>query len=247
MNIKTVIVAAIAAIGALAIAADNSGNQQIKRRKPGIPSGGYLELKNKGKVLQVVNLDEACPAKVFEKAVANVGKVLHFPFSVTAINLTGKIDDVAAARVVVVNRDGQPALLCAPEDRWCEVNIKSLSADSPKEFILQRRVEKEVLRALGYALGCGNSSVTPCVMSKVDSLDDLDALQLMMGPESLGKTLHTAGVRGCEPRKYVSYRKACQEGWAPQPTNDAQRVIWNQVHQIPDRPITIEFDPKKDK
>ena len=244
MKMSIGLIAAMAVCCGLSLAADN-GAQQARKRKGGIPSGGYIELVNKGKVLQVINLDEACPPKVFDKVVADVGKVLHFPFATEAKNKKGKVDDKAAARVVVVSRDGQPVLLCAPEEGWGEVNIKPLMADDPKEFILQRRIEKEVLRALGYALGCGNSSVTPCVMSNVGSLEDLDSLQMLMGPESLGKTLHNAGKRGCEPRKYVSYRKACQEGWAPAPTNDVQKAIWDQVHTIPTTPMKIEFDPKK--
>ena len=38
-----------------------------------------------------------------------------------------------------------------------------------------------------------------------------------------------------------------QQGWAPAPTNEVQQAIWDKVHQIPDKPITIEFDPKTDK
>lgn len=52
---------------------------------------------------------------------------------------------------------------------------------------------------------------------------------------------------GIPPAIMKPYKIACQEGWAPQPTNDIQRTIWNQAHQVPDKPITIEFDPKKDK
>ena len=45
----------------------------------------------------------------------------------------------------------------------------------------------------------------------------------------------------------IPYRQACQEGWAPAPTNAVQRAIWNKVHQIPDSPLVIEFDPKRDR
>ena len=38
-----------------------------------------------------------------------------------------------------------------------------------------------------------------------------------------------------------------EEGWSPSPTNDVQRAIWEKVHAIPDKPLTIEFDPKIDK
>ena len=53
--------------------------------------------------------------------------------------------------------------------------------------------------------------------------------------------------RGIPPIRSDTYKLACQEGWVPEPTNDVQRTIWKQVHSIPDKPITIEFDPKKDK
>ena len=53
--------------------------------------------------------------------------------------------------------------------------------------------------------------------------------------------------RGVKMVKVGTYRQACQEGWAPAPKNDEQKAIWNQVHAIPDKPIKIEFDPKKDK
>jgi len=42
-------------------------------------------------------------------------------------------------------------------------------------------------------------------------------------------------------------REACQEGWAPAPTNDIQKAIWNEVRQLPAKPIKIEFDPAKGK
>ena len=40
---------------------------------------------------------------------------------------------------------------------------------------------------------------------------------------------------------------ACREGWASAPTNDVQKAIWDKVRAIPDKPLTIEYDPKKDK
>lgn len=49
------------------------------------------------------------------------------------------------------------------------------------------------------------------------------------------------------PYRVAKYSEACQEGWAPPPTNEFQKAIWDKVHAIPDKPMTIEFDPKKDK
>jgi hypothetical protein len=50
---------------------------------------------------------------------------------------------------------------------------------------------------------------------------------------------------GVTPIRLVTYAKACKEGWAPQPTNDVQKAIWDKVHAMPATPMKIEFDPKK--
>ena len=52
-------------------------------------------------------------------------------------------------------------------------------------------------------------------------------------------------ARGMTPTRIASYKKACQEGWAPAPTNDVQKAIWEKVHAVPATPMKIEFDPKK--
>ena len=52
---------------------------------------------------------------------------------------------------------------------------------------------------------------------------------------------------GVAPAKLVPYQIACREGWAPPPTNDVQKAVWEKVHSIPDKPLTIEYDPKNDK
>ena len=48
---------------------------------------------------------------------------------------------------------------------------------------------------------------------------------------------------GITPYRRTTYREACQEGWAPQPTNDVQKAIWEQVkadkERGPTNPITI--------
>ena len=50
---------------------------------------------------------------------------------------------------------------------------------------------------------------------------------------------------GLMPWKQTTYKKACQEGWAPAPTNEYQKAIWDKIHSVPANPMKIEFDPKK--
>ena len=47
------------------------------------------------------------------------------------------------------------------------------------------------------------------------------------------------------PQEVTTYKKACQEGWAPNPTNEWQQAIWDETRQLPTKPIKIEFDKAK--
>ena len=67
------------------------------------------------------------------------------------------------------------------------------------------------------------------------------------GTEPYGKMSDTATRLGCAEAKFTTYKQACREGWAPPPTNDVQKAIWDQVRQMPAKPIKIEFDPAKGK
>ena len=66
-----------------------------------------------------------------------------------------------------------------------------------------------------------------------------------MSYQNFNKMINNAKLMGVAVRRRVSYRKACQEGWAPAPTNDIQKAIWDKVHAVPATPMKIEFDPKK--
>ena len=50
---------------------------------------------------------------------------------------------------------------------------------------------------------------------------------------------------GVTKSKMTTYLKACQEGWAPAPTNDYQKAIWEETRKLPEKPLQIKFDPKK--
>jgi hypothetical protein len=50
---------------------------------------------------------------------------------------------------------------------------------------------------------------------------------------------------GITKKVVKTYLDACEEGWAPAPTNDVQKAIWDKVHAAPKNPMKIEFNPKK--
>ena len=41
------------------------------------------------------------------------------------------------------------------------------------------------------------------------------------------------GALGVVPAETATYRQACREGWAPAPTNDVQRAIWDRYRAAP--------------
>ena len=151
----------------------------------------------------------------------------------------------ANAAVFVVSNSVLPRLITASEEGWAIVNMSKLKEGEPSKEVLEKRITIEVIRGLAQIFGSGNSGMS---MSAVTSLKDIDELQHPGFPPSAMKICQTQMRKlGFEPKVTASYRVACKQGWAPPPNTEAQRIIWQQVHQIPDNPITIEYDPKKDK
>ena len=48
-------------------------------------------------------------------------------------------------------------------------------------------------------------------------------------------------AHGVTPLVTAHYRQACKQGWAPAPTNEYQKAIWDQVHEIPTEPLKIKY------
>ena len=98
------------------------------------------------------------------------------------------------------------------------------------------------------AMRAADSAFPNSLMSAVTAPGDLDGVtDEMPSTEALARMPDYLKGLGVTPLGRVPYRQACEEGWAPVPTNEFQRAIWNKVHQIPDRPLAIEYAPKKDR
>lgn len=148
-----------------------------------------------------------------------------------------------ANAIIVVYDDPKESasILVAPESRWGSINIAQLGTDN-----LVERTQKEISRTIAFVCGGISSQYHPTLGSHVDSpsfLDKVDGYDLPVDILlSIRQFLPQLGVR---PYRDVMYRKACREGWAPAPTNDVQKAIWNEIHATPKNPMKIEFDPKK--
>lgn len=142
----------------------------------------------------------------------------------------------ASALVFIVNDVTLPMSLVASEARWAVVNVAPLMADIPSEEKLLLRYRKMFMRTTSALLGAGASNYKLSVMQNVSNLDELDAITgLGLDPQSLMAVLQRLQKIGITTPRLVPYMKACQEGWAPPPTNAFQKAVWERVRSDKER------------
>lgn len=217
--------------------------RQARRQARINAEGGQLKRPIKGRVIRfMVKTDKISLADV-EKEAKTLRMILRTEIQV--VNSDEATKNATGALIVLAEQGKAPTLLVSPEELWATVNVSNLEADKPTPEVLKSRIIKELWRALAYAMGGGNSQQGPCVMRPICSLADLDrdkCLTLSMPP--LMAISRTAQELGFARGGYATYKTAVVEGWAPQPTNAVQKAIWDEVHSVPTKPITIEPEKK---
>ena len=253
---KKLVFAVVAAL-TVTVTASAADNTQKPRRKLNIAKvregqmkrfGGMIQdtRGQKGKVV-VVNAQTAAE----ESWISSVLKGVAGQMKVTSSIEKGSFDLMkptcaGEATLFVVDNPMLPMSLLAPESKWAMVNVAPLKTDKAKFF--EMRVRKEVSRALAYLLGAGNSQYELSLMGCVTNAEGLDRFVDDKLPiDVLSRLPKYAEGYGITPFKMAKYSDAVSEGWAPQPTNEYQKAIWDQVHTLPTDPIKIKYDPKRDK
>lgn len=144
----------------------------------------------------------------------------------------------------VVDDPALPNLLVAPENRWAMVNVAPLKTD--KSAFFKARVVKELSRGFAMLCGAASSDYPGSLTSGITKTEDLDnRVDAQLPVDIIARFAPNLAPFGVTPEVTASYRKACLEGWAPQPTNDFQKAIWDEVHQLPTAPIKIKPEVKK--
>ncbi len=145
--------------------------------------------------------------------------------------------------MVVEGVPGQPILSVFPEERVGIVNADKLKGgDDPSAP--EMRVMKETWRAIGFVGGLGFSPAENDIMQPLYSLKELDANRYpFIQPMNMARMYKMWKRFGVKKERRIPYRVAVQEGWAPPPTNDVQRAIWEKIkadkERGPTNPITI--------
>jgi len=202
-------------------------------------TGGFIQSKAEGPALLFLNAQTRVPANVIKAPVEQISKSLRLsavqrdsPNAAEPIKaaLEALQDKDVAAVVVVGDTAEYPSLLIAPESRWALVNVAALGSKGVSAETLADRINKEIWRAFGYLMGAAHSNFEACLMKPVLTPADLDALKVKgMSPEPFNKIMTHAQKLGMQPQRMTTYRKAVEEGWAPAPTNDLQRTVWEEV------------------
>lgn len=195
--------------------------------------------------IAIVNSQDMVPESVFVDSIDIIRERLRYNFKICK---DGSAPQGAAIQLQIVDNSGDAApMTVSPEIGRGVLNVAALtndlcSADTARK--LPNRVKLEFLRMLCYAFSVGGSQFGGNLMSAT-SVQELDSMQPFIPVDVFDKIDASAKKRGLRPEILANYYEACEQGWAPAPTNDIQKAIWDKVHAIPANPIKIKFDPKK--
>ena len=224
-------------------------------RKSIADKGGWVSVPMAGPAIKLVDATgKGWALEGLEAVKANLDRFGLCPSEAVRRQLAGDAlaEGRAAARescgvvMLVDGAEDAPLVTAYPEERLALVNMTALSKGAGGSGVRQDRVEKLAWRAIGHLVGCGAPDGYTCVMKPVRNMAELDAMpNKFIHPATFFKARPYFDMCGVTPARKGTYESACQQGWAPAPTNDVQKAIWEKVHAVPATPMKIEFDPKK--
>ena len=211
-------------------------------------TGGKLKIPGtqKGKVVYV-NCQKAADGAILKEHAAFFAKELKIEIETVegAFDLA-KPTISGDASLFIIDDPAMPMSLVAPEAKWAMINVAPLKTS--KDVFFKARVKKQLTRGFCFLGGAVSSQYPQALTECVTKAEQLDKYVDEKLPFDIMQRFATyLPGYGVTPYRLQTYKKACEEGWAPQPTNDVQKVIWDQIHQVPTNGLEIKFDPKKGK
>lgn len=132
------------------------------------------------------------------------------------------------ASIFVVDDPKLPMTLLASEEHWVMVNVAKIVCEKPQFF--RARAGKLLSRGFCFVLGATDSQYMLAATGCMNKAEDLDAVPDYRVPVDLVARFKRYGrAMGLKPFEVATYRQACKDGWAPSPTNDVQKDIWDEV------------------
>ena len=200
-------------------------------------TGGIVEKKGLGKIV-IVNCQSRITESLVKDRMERLARLMKcaFEFRNGTWNISAPNASDANIAIYIVDDPKLPMSLVAAEAGWGVVNTVGL------EF--GERFSRQLTRVFALTAGamCSMNVHSPMQpLTKVEDLDKLLSDNIMR--DMIDAIRHNMRSRGITQNTVSSYLKACEQGWAPAPTNDVQRAIWEQVRadkeRGPAKPILI--------
>lgn len=210
-------------------------------------AGGFVDRpgSRKGEIFYV-NCQKKAPRAWIEESMGYFASMTRFTigYKEGSFDLKGpKVE--GNVTLFVVDDEALPPILVAPENSWAFVNVAPIAQEKRPAFF-EARVKKELSRAFAYLCGATGSRFQRSLTRGIVKQADLDQNPDYSVPMDVVQRFRDyMAPLGVTPGQRVTYMKACQEGWAAQPTNDVQKAIWKKVHELPTAPIKIAPEARK--
>lgn len=238
--------------------AENQAAERVKRRAAAREAilrktGGPIVKPGKGSVA-VVDMQRKVPRSDIETSYRYfVGETsLDFKYVPQMADKDFSMADIkvpagSSAALFIVDDPKLPMSLVAVESHWGLVNIGAITKGVPDSGLTKNRLGKLMTRVAAMTLGGGREGqYSQSIFEAISDAQDLDSLSTdRLSQNFVGGIVKNAKSIGLEPRFRTVYRKAVEQGWAPAPTNDIQKAVWDEVHAMPSAPLKIKPETKK--
>ena len=221
-----------------------------RREKMMKATGGILDIAPQGKVVILNAQDKVAKEKV-RAQVEELARELRMNVEYVDAKEWGmyQVPAGAVGAVVIAEKADLPMSVVAAEKTWGLLNVSPLIVEGDAEATT-RRFCREFSRVVCFAFGQSNSQYRGAPLSTVTKPEDLDTIvNESMTFESVTMVMRTLMNLGLTQSRKTSYKKACQEGWAPAPTNTYQKAIWERIKaeqsEAPTKGIKISYDKNK--
>jgi len=203
-------------------------------------TGGFITKReaNPG-VFAIVDAQSRVAPEVYQEDLKSIEQIFKIDVSPLRRDANVTVNDASkvlkeikanAALFLVYDAENPNAILLSPEGRWGILNFAALEAGKSAKEIFEKRVRREFWRGFAMTAGSPHTEMLHCLLNPIFSQTQLDDFSgNTIGPEALSRIEATLRKMGIKQYYRCSYKTACRQGWAPAPTNEIQKAIWDGV------------------